>query len=178
MPHDPTRFLTRLVLAAMLLIAVAVLFRPFLSPPMPRTQAPGGLKQLALPLWELVAHQEMPEALSAKVPGDAPGADPGRADLTCTYHFATLTEAQAVQLQGRPARFRVEGARDGWDLDDWTIFNAPGGGPVRRTVWLRPGKDVDDPMTVEAVLRVIRHPPRGRFPGYTELRLCGARVVR
>jgi hypothetical protein len=33
-------------------------------------------------------------------------------------------------------------------------------------------------MTVEAVLRVIRNPPRGKFLGYTELRLCGARMVR
>jgi hypothetical protein len=170
MPPDPTRHLTRLVLAAMLLIAVAVLSRRFLFPPLPRTQCPGGLKQLALPLWQL-------EALAATIPADAPGAEAGRADLTCTHPFATLTEAEAQPLQGRPARFRVEGPHDGWDLDDWTIYDCPSPGPLRHTVWLGAGQDVDDPMTVEAVPRLIHHAARGNSPAYTELRLCRARVM-
>jgi hypothetical protein len=171
MPPDPTRHLTRLVLAAMLLVGVVVLSRRFLSPPLPRTQCPGGLKQRALPLWQL-------EALAATIPADAPGADAGRTDLTCTRFFATLTEAEARPLQGRLARFRVEGPHDGWDLDDWTIYACPGQGSLRRTVWVHPDEDVDDPMTVEAVPSLIHHVARSGCPAYTELRLCGARVLR
>jgi hypothetical protein len=59
----------------MLLIAAVVLSRRFLFPPLPRTQCPGGLKQLALPLWQL-------KALAATVPADAPGSDAGEADVT------------------------------------------------------------------------------------------------
>jgi hypothetical protein len=115
MPPDPTRYLTRLVLAAMLLIGVAVLSRRFLFSPLPRAQCPGGLKQLALPLWQL-------KALAATIPADASGADSDQADLTRTYIFATLTETEARALQGKLVRFRVEGARDPWDLDDWTFL--------------------------------------------------------
>jgi hypothetical protein len=171
MPPDPTRHLTRLVLAAMLLIAVAVLSRRFLFPPLPRAQCPGGLKQLALPLCQL-------EALAATIPADAPGSDAGMSDLTRTYLFATLTESEARTLQGKLVRFRVEGARDPWDLDYWTIYSCPGQGSLRRTVWVRPDQDVDDPMTVEAVPSLIHHAARGGSPAYTELRLCGARAVR
>jgi hypothetical protein len=155
----------------MLLIAVVVLSRRFLSPPLPRTQCPGGLKQLALPLWQL-------DAFAASVPADTPGSDADRADLTCTHLFSKLTEAEARALQGRLVRFRVEGPHDGWDLDDWTIYTCPGHGLLRRTVWVHPDQDVDDPMTVEAVPSLIHQSARGGSPAYTELRLCGARVLR
>jgi hypothetical protein len=130
------------------------------------------LKPLAIPLWQSDA-----VASATALEDGAPDPGAGPANLVRTHVIATLTESEALALQGRHARFRVEGLRDGWDLDDWTIFSCAGLRPLRRTVWLRAGQDVDDPMTVEAVLRVVPHAPRNDSPGFTELRLCRARVV-
>src|SRR4051812_45000113 len=68
---DPTRLLTHVVLAALVLIGVAVLARRF-WPASARTQM-GGLKQLALPLhqvdpadWREAARAELQQALQAR----------------------------------------------------------------------------------------------------------------
>jgi hypothetical protein len=66
---EPALLLSRLVLAALILTAGVVLSRRFLSPPTPRPQA-GGLKPLAIPLWQSAAL-----ASGTALEDDAP--DPG-----------------------------------------------------------------------------------------------------
>ena len=66
--------------------------------------------------------------------------------------------------------------------DGGAIYDCTGSGQGLRTVWLAPGEPARRTMTVEAVLRRIRHPLlRGvdgpGLPALLEYRLTEARVV-
>jgi hypothetical protein len=97
------------------------------------------------------------------------------------YDLATLTERQADRLEGRRALYRItlDGEPDEGD-DGGAVYDCAGEG--WRTVWLRPGEPARRTMTVEAVLRRVRHPLlRGvdgpALPALLEYRLTEARVV-
>jgi len=93
-----------------------------------------------------------------------------------THTFATLTETEALRLQGRPARFSVEPDSDPGEYGGQVLYDCAGQEPLHRTVWFR--KEVDaELMEVEAVLVVIRHKESNGFAAFTELRLTRARVV-
>jgi hypothetical protein len=112
-------------------------------------------------------------------PGLAP-ADP-LADRV--YDLGALTERQADGLEGRRALYRVtlDGEPDDRD-DDGAVHDCAGSGEGLRTVWLCPGEPARRTMTVEAVLRWVRHPLlRGAdgpwLPALVEYRLTDARTV-
>jgi hypothetical protein len=107
------------------------------------------------------------------------------------YDLATLTDAEARQLAGRRALFRValDGEPDG-DQDRGWRYDCRGGGGQLRTLWLPDGDDLvayeasrgSGLLVVEATLwRVVHRPVTGadgsRLPGLVEYRLTGARVV-
>jgi len=94
-----------------------------------------------------------------------------------TYVFATLPEAQALRLHGCRARFRVEPSAGPWNHYGQVVRECAGLAPLRRTLWLSPGEDLDGPATVEAVLKVVRHAAWSKARACTELRLIGARVL-
>jgi hypothetical protein len=126
--------------------------------------------------------------LVATVVGPAP---PPPLALT-PYDLATLTDAEARQLAGRRAlyRVRIDPEPDGDPQDGWRRYSCRGKGEQLRTLWLRDGDDLaayaasrgSGLLVVEALLRRIVHPPTdgadaGRLPGLVEYRLTGARVV-
>jgi hypothetical protein len=107
------------------------------------------------------------------------------------HDFATLTDAEARRLAGRPALFRVvvDGEPDGDAGAGWR-YDCRGDGPAYRSLWLPDGDDLaaevalqgSGLLVVEATLRRIVHPPaagadRSRLPGLVQYRLTGARVV-
>jgi hypothetical protein len=107
------------------------------------------------------------------------------------HDLATLTDAEARQLGGRRALFRVvvEGEPDGDEDRGWT-YDCRGHGGELRTLWLPDGDDLDASaaprgsgmLVVEATLRRVVHRPvtgadGGRLPALIEYRLTGARVV-
>jgi hypothetical protein len=117
-------------------------------------------------------------------------ASPPAPSLT-PYDLAALTDAEAGQLAGRRALFRVvlDSEPDGDAQDGWRS-DCRGEGEQLRTLWLRDGDDLvayeasqgSGLLLVEATLRRIVHPPAGgadgsRLPGLVEYRLTGARVV-
>jgi hypothetical protein len=125
--------------------------------------------------------------LVATVLGPAP---PPTLSLTA-HDLATLTDAEARQLAGRRALFRVvlDGEPDGNPEGGWR-YDCRGEGGQLRTLWLRDGDDLDayaasqgsGLLVVEATLRRIVHAPTkgtdgSSLPALVEYRLSGARVV-
>jgi hypothetical protein len=107
------------------------------------------------------------------------------------HDLAALTDAEARQLAGRPALFRVllDGEPNGDPQDGWR-YGCRGEGAPLRTLWLPDGDDLvayaasqgSGLLVVEATLRrIVRAPVKGadgsRLPALAEYRLTGARVV-
>jgi hypothetical protein len=99
------------------------------------------------------------------------------------YDLATLTERQADRLEGLRALYRVtlDGEPDQRD-DGGAVYDCTGEGDGLRTIWLCPGESARRTMTVEAVLRRVRHPllrgaDASSLPALLEYRLTEARVV-
>jgi hypothetical protein len=99
------------------------------------------------------------------------------------YDFAALTERQADRLEGRRALYHItlNGEPDERH-DGGAVYDCTGTGEGLRTLWLVPGEPARRRMTVEAVLRRVRHPLlRGAdgpgLPALVEYRLTEARVV-
>jgi hypothetical protein len=120
------------------------------------------------------------------VPADVPRSDNEEIALTCTpaaYTLATLTREQARQLEGRRAVYRIvrDDSAPDWD-GTFDIYGCKGPKEGEPTVWLR-GEEIDDEMTVSAVLLVIRHKEwisatGTRVEAWTEYRLTDARRCR
>src|SRR5262245_50344646 len=115
------------------------------------------------------------------VSGDAPA--PIRFDIARTYDLTNLSPLGAGSLRHQRATFRVA-LDSSEDLHNgYTIYGCESVDGKLRTVWLVPGVEVDDEMTVEATLRVIVHAPTvgangTRFEGFTEYRLMDAVRVK
>ena len=125
--------------------------------------------------------------LVATVLGSVP---PPALSLTA-YDLATLTDAEARQLAGRPALFRVvvDGEPDGDQESGWG-YDCRGEGSPLRTLWLPDGDDLaayaasrgSGLLVVEATLRRFVHRPvsgadGSRLPALVEYRLVRARVM-
>jgi hypothetical protein len=125
--------------------------------------------------------------LLATVVGPAPPAAPS----LVPHDLATLTDAEARQLDGRPALFRVvvEGEPDGDARAGWR-YDRRGDGPAYRSLWLPDGDDLvayeaqqgSGLLLVEATLRRVVHRPvvgadGSRLPESVEYRLTRARAV-
>jgi hypothetical protein len=104
--------------------------------------------------------------------------------LIRTLAFASLTEDQAMRLDGRRARFLVvvEPLTEDEEAGQGSS-ECKGTDEVYRTIWLRAGQEVQGPVEVEATLRVLRFRPQHFqdgtfFAGFTEYRLLRARPCR
>jgi hypothetical protein len=89
-----------------------------------------------------------------------------------------VAPADAARLEGRRARFRIApdsaGEEDGKHIAIDCL--APDG--LAAVVWLLPGQEARDDMTVEAVLRIIDHKTGWGFPALREYRLVDAVAFR
>jgi len=135
----------------------------------------------ACPWWTKFGRSRTRGIGRAIAAANLPAEDPTAAEVVRTHTFATLTEAQARQVQGRHSRFLVELTSAPAEHEGQVLYDCAGPADLHRTVWLSgmaEGDELPELLTVEAVLVVIRHQERGGFPGFTELRLTGARVVR
>ncbi len=107
------------------------------------------------------------------------------------HDLATLTDAEARRLAGRPALFTVviDGEPDGDAQRGWR-YDCQGEGEPLRSLWLHDGDDLtargaangSGLLLVVATLRRIVHPPitggDGKsLPALVEYRLTRARVV-
>ena len=108
---------------------------------------------------------------------DAPRIAP-RADVERTYDLAELPPADAARLQGRRARFRVVLDSDEAELGKYTTVDCLAPDGLAGGVWLLPGRELRDEMTVEATLRIINHRAAWGFPALREYRLMDAVVCR
>jgi len=98
-------------------------------------------------------------ALLAAVPAlaDAPFPDGGEA--VRSEDFASLTLQEALSLQGHPARYRVVLDSLPDEVAGYVLYDCVSPAGESRTVYLRPGQDVAEEMTVEAVLVIKQMPP-------------------
>jgi hypothetical protein len=114
-----------------------------------------------------------------------------RPPALAVHDFATLTDAEARQLAGRPALFRVllESEPEGNEEHGWR-YDCQGEGEPLRSLWLPDGDDLvaaqaakgSGLLLVVATLRRIVHPPvtggdGSRLPALVECRLVRARVL-
>jgi hypothetical protein len=104
----------------------------------------------------------------------------GRAGPRAVYDLAALPPAEAERLRGRRELFRVRLDSAPAEVGGRLVYEvAVSGADDLGTVWLPASQEVDDVMTVEARLVVVRHPPAvgawgTPFAGFTELRLVDA----
>jgi hypothetical protein len=115
--------------------------------------------------------------------GAAHGDGPAPLDTSAVraHDFATLTDAEARRLEGKPALFRVtlDGDSDTEERDGFTCADCVGEGEPLRSLYLCPGQEAAESMTVQATLR-IRHYPAAvgadgsRCPPLREYRLVAA----
>ena len=100
-----------------------------------------------------------------------------------TVRAVWLADLHPDRVQPGPGVFVfVPGSRADDVTGRWCV-EAAGAGDVLRVVSFAAdetdeGLDVTQPIVVEGVLTVIRHPARGEFPAVVELQLMGARRVR
>jgi hypothetical protein len=99
--------------------------------------------------------------------------DPHRLDMEVVrvHDLATLAQREATALDGKRALFRVWLDSDDDQEDDFTLYDCQGPPADLRSVWLYSGQGVRERMTVEATLRVIRHPPALGYAAFVEYRL-------
>jgi hypothetical protein len=88
------------------------------------------------------------------------------------YVLADLTPAEARRLEGKRARFRV--ALDSLEDVATHSFDCAAPAGLHASVYMRPGQEPADEMTVEARLWVIDFPPGFGLPGFREYRLVDA----
>jgi hypothetical protein len=78
-----------------------------------------------------------------------------RAVVELPYDLAILSHRQALLLDGRRVRFRVDLESEPGETDDGMIvYDCVSVSNANRTIWLRPGQRVKDVMVVEGVKRV------------------------
>jgi hypothetical protein len=95
------------------------------------------------------------------------------------FTLADLTAAEAEHLDGKRARFRVVLDSTADHEGKHTLYDCLPPAGVEATVWLLPGQEARDEMTVEARLAIIDHktwiaPDGTVFPGFREYRLADA----
>jgi hypothetical protein len=100
------------------------------------------------------------------------------APIVRTYDVSRLSEVEAARLVGKRARFKVELDSDEWDNGRRVVIDCKTSTVEEKTLWLLPGEEAADEMTVEARLVIRHHPGWGQFPAFTELRLLDARRVQ
>jgi hypothetical protein len=88
--------------------------------------------------------------------------------------LATLSHRDAQRLDGCRVRFRVELESRPGDGGGAVAYDCVSPDDANRTVWLVPGQQVSDVMTVEGVFRLLWRRPGNGFPGYWEYRVEGA----
>jgi hypothetical protein len=83
-----------------------------------------------------------------------------------THVFAMLTEAQALQLQGRQAQFLVELDSDLLEYEGQVLHDCAGLGELHHTLWQwgEVKEDLAELVTVEAMLVVLRPTPASPTP--------------
>jgi hypothetical protein len=119
--------------------------------------------------------------VTAAALADAPSPDGGEA--LRTQEFAPLTSQDALSWQGDPARYRVELDSLPDEAGGYVPHDCVSPAGESRTVYLLPGQDAAERMTVEGVLQVREVPPAARpggtsFPGFAGLRVTDARRCR
>jgi uncharacterized protein (TIGR02996 family) len=94
--------------------------------------------------------------------GAAHGDGPAPLDVSAAlaHDFATLTDAEARHLECKPALFRVtlDGDSDAEEQGGFTCADCPGDGEPLRSLYLCPGQEAADSMTVQATLSVRFYP--------------------
>jgi hypothetical protein len=102
--------------------------------------------------------------------GAAHGDGPAPADTSAVqaHDFAMLTEAEARRLEGKPALFRVtlDGDSDTEERGGFTCADCVGAGEPLRSLYLCPGQEAAESMTVEATLEQPRRPSSRIRPGW------------
>jgi hypothetical protein len=107
--------------------------------------------------------------------GDISG---GRADVERTFTLPELTPADAAQLAGKRARFRIS-LDSAPDQDcKYTTYDCLAPLGLAAAVWLLPGHKVQDEMVVEARLVIVDHRACFGFPAQREYRLKDALAGR
>jgi hypothetical protein len=112
---------------------------------------------------------------------DAQGDEFRRPDVLPVYDFARLAPAIAGLLDGKRARFRVAHDSPPSERVGCVCYGCATPDDMERTLFLRGGEADRGGLEVEAVLRVIHHPPavcgKTAFVGFTEYRLVDAERV-
>jgi hypothetical protein len=90
----------------------------------------------------------------------ADGPAPPDTSAVRALDFATLTAPEARRLDGREALFRVtlDGDSDTEDRDGFTCADCVGDDEPLRSLYLCPGQEAAESMTVKATLRIWSYP--------------------
>jgi hypothetical protein len=133
------------------------------------------LSSMSKPLLPLLA-----ALLAAVLPVLADAPSPGGGEAVVTHDFAALSLADALRLQGHPARYRVVLDSLPDEAGGFVLYDCVSPVGESRTVYLLPGQDVEERVTVEAVLVIKQMPPSVGpggtfFPGFTKFRIVDAR---
>ena len=96
--------------------------------------------------------------------------------VAVTHDLAALTSAQANELLGRRARFKVaiDPETDPDEDNGVTVIDAVAPEGYHGSVWFRRGGPSVEKGVVLATLRVIRHADAPDSPAFTEYRLVDA----
>jgi len=96
----------------------------------------------------------LPFLLLSLVPGaDLSGPDrPADARVAPVHVLATLTEAEALQVQGQPALFLIEPDSEPDEHDGQAVYDCVSADHVHRTVFLDLAQPCEDIFRVEATL--------------------------
>jgi hypothetical protein len=102
----------------------------------------------------------------------------GGTEVERTFTLSALTAAQAAQLHGKRARFCI--SLDSLPEQDgrYTAYDCVARPGLAAGVWLLPGQEAQDKMTVEARLVIVNHRAAWGFPAQTEYRLKDAVACR
>jgi hypothetical protein len=95
-----------------------------------------------------------------------------------TFDLADLSHAEAFHLQGQRARLGVSLDSAAEERGGFTVSDCDSGDDALRTVWLLPGQEVADEMTVEGVLQLQNVEAGHGCDGFWECRVSNARRCR
>jgi hypothetical protein len=101
-----------------------------------------------------------------------------RVDVQRTYTLEALTPADAARLQGKRARFAIALDSLPEEAGGYTAYDCLAPPGLAAGVWLCPGQEAQDEMTVEALLVIVNHRAAWGFPALTEYRLKDAVACR
>jgi hypothetical protein len=102
----------------------------------------------------------------------------GPVEVERTFTLAALTPADAARLEGKRARFRISLDSAPEQDGKYTAYDCLAPDGLIAAVWLLPGQEASDEMTVEARLVIVGHRACFGFPAQREYRLKNAVACR